>query len=176
VERFGREGELLAALVNGIDARQQKAKTETIMVEQRLEADINDSALLVHTMRIVADKFSHELRTRNLTAPKVTAAIKYRDGKSVQKTMVLPSPADDFDTIAKAAVCAFEALYTRRVGVRTMSLRVNSPTTPTGQLSLFETQKERRQRLLGNAIVKVRRRNTFGVLISGSDVRAAKGL
>ena len=176
VERFGHEGELLAALTSGIDARPQKTKAATIAVEQRLEADINDTEILVHTMRLVADKLCHELRMRNLTAPKVTAAIKYRDGKTVQKTITFPASADEFDTIAKAAVSAFQALYIRRVGVRTMSLRVTAPTTPTGQLSLFETQKERRQRLLGDAIVKVRRRNVFGAILSGSDVRAAKGL
>jgi DNA polymerase-4 len=176
VERLGSEGEALAALVNGIDARPHTAKAATLFVEQRLEADINDSALLVHTMRLVADRLCHELRMHGLAAPKVTVAIRYRDGRTGQKTVTFPAPADDFDTVATATVGAFAALYTRRVGVRTMSLSVNAPATPTYQLSLFETQKERRRRLLGDAIVKVRRRNTFAAVLSGSDVTAAKGL
>jgi DNA polymerase-4 len=176
VERFGKEGELLAALSRGLDAGPRKAKPTSVVVEQRLDVDINDDGLLAHTMRIVADKLCYELQTHNLIAGKLTAGLRYRDGKAVQKTMTLPSPANDFLLIANSAVGAFKALYTRRVGVRTMSLRAGAPATPTGQLSLFETDDERRQRLLGNAIVKVRRKNVFGVVLSGSDVQAARSL
>ncbi len=175
VERLGSEGELLAALINGIDSRPRRAKAEAIAVEQRLDGDTNDTDLLVHTMRLAADKLCHELRTRSVTAQKLTVGIRYRDGKQARKTVAFAAPADDFDTVAAAAVGAFAALYTRRVGVRTMSLKVTAPKAPSYQLSLFETERERRQRKLGDAIVKVRKRNTFGAVLSGSDVSAFGG-
>jgi hypothetical protein len=79
-------------------------------------------------------------------------------------------PLDDFNCIAGAAVKLFKALYTRRVGIRSIMLRANRPQTQSGQLSLFDTPWEEKQRGISRGITDVRRRMSFNAVLSASDV------
>jgi nucleotidyltransferase/DNA polymerase involved in DNA repair len=174
VDRFGAEGELLYALTSGNDTRPAASPSPSIMVESVLERDTNDADMLLHTVRICADKLCHELKIRNLATDRLTVTLCYRDGKIVQKTASFGSFTDDFTGIAKAAATTFDALHTRRVGVRTIRLQVKKPEAQTGQLNLFESIRDMQQRRVSEQITDVRRRMSFGAVCCASDLRALR--
>jgi hypothetical protein len=170
VDRFGPEGELLYALTGGNDTRPVASHSPSIVVDSVLDRDTNDAGLLLHTVRLCVDKLCHELKTRNLATGRLAMTLNYRDNKKTQKTVTFAHTLDDFNRIAGTAVKLFKALYTRRVGIRSIVLRANKPQTQSGQLSLFDTPWEEKQRSVSRGITDVRRRMSFDAVLSASDV------
>ena len=168
IRRFGMEGEKLYTLTSGVESDSGGARGKALYAETVLDRDINDRVLLVQNVRYTADKLCHGLKIENARTKRLSFILKYTDYRTVQKAALLSSPTNDFITIAQASIRLFEALYQRRVAIKSMKLVAGRPQGDTGQLDLFETDGQKRQRSLGCAITEIRKQMGFGIVLSAS--------
>lgn len=168
--RFGGEGEKLYTLACGMDLEEVRIVRRGILAETVLEKDINDDDELGRKVRLTADKLVFHLRKAGLQADKLTMAIRYADGKAARKTAAIKPRTDEFRILADKAQEMFRTLYQRRVAIRAIALTAPAPKQDTGQTDLFESQGDRRQKALGDALAKIRNRSGFGVILSGANV------
>jgi DNA polymerase-4 len=168
--RFGGEGEKLYTLACGLDLETVRSERRDLAAETVLEEDLNDDDALARAVRFTADKLVHQLRGAGLQADRLVMAIRYADGKAVRKTLPVRPRTDGFRALADKAQELFRALYQRRVALRAISLAAPAPKRDTGQTNLFETQIDRRQQALGDAMAKIRSRSGFGAILSAANV------
>ncbi|MEO6094646.1 MAG: hypothetical protein ABIW76_02855 [Fibrobacteria bacterium] len=168
--RFGGEGEKLYTLACGMDLEEIRIVDRGVQAETVLEEDINDDDELGRKVRLTADKLVFQLRRAGLLADKLVMAIRYADGKSARRTLIIRPRTDDFRILADKAQGIFPVLYQRRVALRSIGLEVPAPKQDTGQTDLFESQGDKRQKALGDALAKIRDRSGFAVILSGANV------
>ncbi|MDB5103129.1 MAG: dinB [Fibrobacteres bacterium] len=168
--RFGGEGEKLYTLACGMDLEEVRIVHRGIAAETSLEEDVNDNDELDRKVRLTADKLVFHLRKAGLQADKLILSLRYADGKTARKTAVVRPRTDEFRILADKAREMFRVLYQRRVALRSISLAAPAPKQDTGQTDLFESQGDRRQKALGDALAKIRGRSGFGAILSGANV------
>jgi DNA polymerase-4 len=181
--RFGGEGDRLYTLSCGLDLEETRAAATAggapcgvatpggVVAETALEEDLNDEDALDRQVRLTADKLVFRLRKAGLQADALTLSILYADGKAVRKTSAVRPRTGDFRTLAGKARELFRILYQRRVALRSIALTAPAPKRDTGQTDLFESQGDRRQQALGDALAKIRDRCGFNAVLSGANVR-----
>ncbi|MDD5674142.1 MAG: hypothetical protein PHC61_08270 [Chitinivibrionales bacterium] len=168
MRRMGAEGEKVYALAGGNAAQSARAAVAPIKAETVLDADINDQEALRQMVRNTADKFCFELKRKNYNIERFTFTLTYTDHKKVQKTASLPTATNDFLTITGKASALFFELYQRRVAIKSMGLIAGNAQPETGQLSLFETVREQKQKALSASIVDVREKMDFSSVLSAA--------
>jgi DNA polymerase-4 len=173
VTRFGLEGEKLYSMVSGSTVGTVVRKPERIVSETVLENDINDMDIIIQKVRHTVDKLCFLLKNGDVQVRKFTLIIRYSDNKKSQKTVALPHMTNDFLTMANYAQQAFKVLYQRRVAIRSIMFDTKDVRPDPCQTSLFETSWERKRAALARQIVKVRNENSFGAVVSGSNVTPA---
>jgi DNA polymerase-4 len=170
VRRFGAEGERLYALTMGLLPEREAKPAPQLFAEATLDRDINDMGKLLDRVRFIADKLCFLLKSGNRCIGRFTFQLTYGDGKTAQRTVVLPCFTNAYLEIAGRACDAFLALYQRRVAVKTLRLSATRPETDPGQTELFETEQDKRQRALGVQITRVREKAGFESIRSGAQV------
>ena len=152
-----------------MDAKKKVEKKKTIEVETVLDRDINDEKMLRQHVRYTADKLSHLLKTESAWTSRLTFVLAYTDNRTTQKTASFASPTHDSGTLTETALQLFRDLYQRRVAIKMIRLVVRWPRQDTGQINLFESAGEKRQRTIDHAITKVRTRLGFDSVIPAAN-------
>ncbi len=168
VARFGKEGEKLYSMANGVDTKTAVGPKNALHAEHVLEWDINDLGHLIQNVRYAADKLCHELKVNTAWTNRMTFVLRYADNRTAQKTAAWVSPTNDFLTLSQVATKLFKDLYQRRVAVKSMKLMVTRPKKEKAQLGLFETDWEKKQRQVSGAITEIRKRMGFDTVVSAS--------
>lgn len=171
VHRFGKEGERLYGLATGIESQCQASASRVVQSETVLRWDINDVSLLVQNVQLMSDRFCYQLKILNLQAKGITLTLKYRDNRLVWKAEQLEIPTNEFFRIAPLALRLFDNLYKRRVAAKSIRLAAKQLQTDSGQLSLFETDSERRCRKIDQVITNIRKKMGFRSILSASYLR-----
>lgn len=167
--RLGKEGERVYSLARGVESRPEPSVgTRPVQTETVLDRDINDTDALVQNVRLTADRLCFELKRRGLQARRVTFLLRYADNRTVQRSAAFSVPTDDVTTVSHGVVRVFHELYQRRVAIKSLTLTVRQPQQATGQLGLFETGPEARQRRLDEAVTDVRKRMGFASVRNGA--------
>ena len=167
--RLGKEGERVYSLTRGIEPRfTQLADPRPIGAETVLDRDINDTELLIQNVRLTADRLCYRLKQKGFQTRRIMFLLRYADNRTEQRSAAFPVPTDDLETISHAAVQVFHELYQRRVAIKSVTLTVKQPRRATGQLSLFETKAQTKQRQLDAAVTNVRNRMGFDSVRNGS--------
>jgi DNA polymerase-4 len=167
--RFGAEGERLYALAHGIDTGETATPAAPIEVETMLDRDTSDRELLLQYLRRTVDRFCHCLRIKGLTVHTARLVIRYTDNKRTQKTVGLAGHAIGYQSLVAAMTGAFDTLCVRRVGIKSILMTGVRCEAAGGQVELFESAWEGKQRDLGEKIADVRQRMDFDALFSGAD-------
>ncbi len=170
--RLGREGELLYSLSRGIDCVIETPLKE-VASETTLDRDINDLGPLRQHVKLTADALCYKLQTQGLRARRLTFVLRYADDRRSQRTATFAFPTHEFSEIGDVAVQVFEEVYQRRIAIKSIRLVVKQPQVESGQLNLFETAAEKRQRCLDEAVTQVRDKMGFGSILSASYLEAA---
>jgi DNA polymerase-4 len=170
VKRFGREGEKLYALVQGFDLKSKATQSLELHVETVLKKDIFQIPLLHRYIRHTADKLCFLLKSHHLLINKLTLVLTYTDSKTVQKTTSIPK-TNDLPIIIEKLLILFEDLYQRRVAIKSLKISVKNPNKFDGQLMLFDTKQNQKQRLFWEGITQVRNRLNFNTLCSAAALR-----
>lgn len=170
MDRFGAEGEKLYGMTGGLYEKTRNTTPVAFHVETIFHSDINDISVLSRHIKYASDKFCYQIKTHDICIRQFTMALKYSDNKKTQKTVKLPCETNDFTAIADAASRMFTELYQRRVAIRSITISAKHAEPDSGQLNLFESQWERKQRQLAEGIVKVRNKFQFNSVVSGTNV------
>jgi DNA polymerase-4 len=160
---LGPDGDRVAALALGLEpdpARRSKAPSEEVV----LPRDENDREVLRGAVHQLSDRLAFALRERSLGAHEIRLSLSWSDGSDAGASVRPPLPVEDFLSLREAAWKLLDQLDERRVAVR--SLRLSAPRTfvLVGQEDLFATPETQRQRRLGGALDKVRRRQGFAAV------------
>lgn len=170
VRHFGRDaGDRLFGLVRGMEGRSRVQTAQHFEAETVLEEDVNDETALRQTLHLTVDKTCHALRSAGQVARAITVRLTYTDNRSRQKTVVLPASSDEYGALCRTADRLFDALHTRRVGLKSCSIRAGRTTPSTGQGDLFAGIGEARQQRLGKAITDIRQRLGFDAVRTAQD-------
>lgn len=172
-DHFGAEGERLYGLSRGFDLKAERRAAPKVSARTVLDRDINEQEALLAKLTLTADRLCFELKKEALKADRVALTLAYTDRRSAQKTFALPQPTHDFMGVARHARAAFLTLYQRRVALRSMTLAVNRPRSDPGQLSLFTTPADDKQRRLGEAITAIRRKLDFSAITCAANAGGA---
>jgi DNA polymerase IV len=167
--RFGAEGERLYALAHGLDTGETAAPAAPIEVETVLDRDTGDRDLLLQYLRRTVDRFCHRLRITGTAVHAARLVIRYTDNKRTQKTVGFAGDAVGYQPLVAAMTGAFDALCVRRVGIKSILMTGVRCEAASGQVELFESAWEGKQRDLGATIADVRQRMDFDALFSGAD-------
>jgi DNA polymerase-4 len=171
--RFGTEGERLYAMACGEEATERILRQKTFEEKTVLPNDLNDRTLLIQRVRETLDRLCHNLKSSDVQARRLTIFLKYTDDRVVRKTTVLIHPTNAFVTLSPLAVRLYGDLDRRRVSIRSIQLSATGLCGESGQMNLFETEKERKDQSLERAIVAVRSRMGFKNIIRASYLKAA---
>jgi DNA polymerase IV len=172
VARFGGEGERLYCMAHGIDVRNGAAGSGPLFVETVLERDTGDSALLLQYLHRTVDRFCHAARLAHLAVRSVLLSICYTDRKCARKTIVFSRETDDYLTIMRRVKAAFDGLYSRRVGLRSLAMSGRRLGEGSGQTELFAGEWDDKQGRLGGSIARVREQSGFDAVFTGGDYGA----
>lgn len=154
---LGKNGLMLWKRANGIDNSQVEHYSEqkSMSSERTFEQDTTDVIRLRLLMRSMAEKLAFELRKKQKMAGCVAVKIRYSnfDTHTQQKRI----PYTSFDHVLMDIVSElFEKLYSRRMLIRLVGVRLSDLVSGVQQLDLFEDTPEMIS--LYNAMDKVRLR------------------
>jgi len=170
VKRFGKEGEKLFKMVRGIDPITKAPHPRILHAESVFKKDITHLQTIARYIRHTVDKLCHQLIAQHLLIDKFTFILKYTDHKTVQKSTSLPAATNELPMIMKRAAQLFESLYQRRVGIKSIKITAKNPMMNAGQLSLFDTERERKGRRFWNGIARVRSKLHFNTLFCAGEL------
>ncbi len=140
---LGKNGISIWKKANGIDPTPVISYFEqkSMSTEQTFEQDTTDIRYLNELIIRMSEKLAFELRTKQKLTGCITVKIKYSnfDTHSVQKKVPYTSFDHDIITTAQGL---FKKLYTRRMLIRLLGIRLSGLITGTQQLNLFEDTPE----------------------------------
>lgn len=165
VRHFGSEGEKLYSMAHGISAVSRTTSPPLLSSEAVLERDTNDEEELRRKVTYHADRLCFLLKTDGHCIDRFMISITYGDNRSFRKTVHLPAFTSDYRTIADYAGRAFFELYRRRVAIKSLRLAAKNPQPDPGQMSLFETVWEQKQKAVGAQITRVRNKLCFDSIV-----------
>lgn len=160
---LGKEGNSLWQKANGLDDapvvpyREQKSMSK----EQTFEQDTIDMELLRKTIRSMVSELAFELRSEGKIAGTITVKIRYSDFQTYDRQATLPYTHLD-SVLIPAALEVFQKLYTRRVLVRLIGVKLSNLVHGSPQIDLFQATEE--QTGLHQAMDSIRKRFGFQFL------------
>jgi DNA polymerase IV len=140
---LGKNGLLIWRKANGIDPSPVKPYTErkSISSEHTYEQDTTDLAVLRQTLSHMVEKLAFEMRSKQKLAGCVTVKIRYTnfDTHTLQKQIAYTA----FDHILLDTVFGlFEKLYSRRMLIRLVGVKLSQLVGGAQQLNMFEDTPE----------------------------------
>ncbi len=141
---FGKNGRILWDKAHGIDNTPVIPFTErkSISTETTFEADTIDMRKLRSTLTGMAEKLAFKLRNKKKLTANISVKIRYSDFETVSRQMQIPYTSSDKILIEKTLEL-FDKLYTRRVLVRLVGVRLGKLAHGNYQINLFDdTERE----------------------------------
>ncbi|TAL30736.1 MAG: DNA polymerase IV [Spirochaetes bacterium] len=141
---LGKMGTHLWTLAQGIDDREISLEWErkSFSEETTFERDVDDEALIEHTLTHLADTLSRRMRRDGLRCKTISLKIRVEGFKTYTRSRTLDAAIDDTRTILDTALGHFrnfdrEGRKVRLVGIAITGLREPGPESAR-QLTLFE--------------------------------------
>ncbi len=136
---MGKHGIAIWKKANGIDSSPviQYNENKSISTERTFDSDTTDAHKLKSIVRAMAENTAFQLRKKQKVAACVTVKIRYADfqTKTIQKR--IPYTAADHEIIQTVSEL-FDKLFTRRLLVRLVGVRLSDLVTGNHQMRLFD--------------------------------------
>lgn len=145
---FGRWGRQLWTLANGIDDRPvgEDGERKSYSEETTFESDLDDEGLVERTIFELADELARRIRRDGLRAKTVTLKLRMEGFETHTRSLTLPEPVDDTQTIRRVAVGHFRCYARDGRRVRLVGISVSNLVSENGemeqQLDLFSCSKK----------------------------------
>lgn len=156
---IGKNGIELWKKANGIDNTPVEPYTErkSISTEHTFDLDTTDLYLIKSIISGMVEKLSYQLRTEGFLTATVVVKIRYNNFDTETKQVKIPYTSFDH-VILKSSLDLFSKLYTRRMRLRLIGIRLTGLVRGTYQINMFEDTTEMLS--LYQAIDKIK--NRFG--------------
>lgn len=156
---IGKNGVELWKKANGIDNAAVEPYTErkSLSTEHTFEMDTTDIHLIKSLISGMVEKLSYQLRTEGYLTATIVVKIRYNNFDTETKQMRIPYTSFDH-ILLKSALELFTKLYTRRMRLRLIGIRLTGLVRGTYQINMFEDTTEMLS--LYQAIDKIK--NRFG--------------
>jgi DNA polymerase IV len=156
---IGKNGVELWKKANGIDNAAVEPYTErkSLSTEHTFEMDTTDIHLIKSLISGMVEKLSYQLRTEGYLTATIVVKIRYNNFDTETKQMRIPYTSFDH-VLLKSALELFTKLYTRRMRLRLIGIRLTGLVRGTYQINMFEDTTEMLS--LYQAIDKIK--NRFG--------------
>lgn len=156
---IGKNGIELWKKANGIDNTPVEPYTErkSISTEHTFDMDTTDLYMIKSIISGMVEKLSYQLRTEGFLTATVVVKIRYNNFDTETKQVKIPYTSFDH-VILKSSIDLFNKLYTRRMRLRLIGIRLTGLVRGTYQINMFEDTTEMLS--LYQAIDKIK--NRFG--------------
>lgn len=174
--RFGDGMVWLQQHARGLDDSpvEERGEAKSVSRETTFEQDSVDSAMLKATLRYFAEKLGAELRDMDKMARTVTLKLRYADFETVNRGSTSRTATNLDDAIFRAAVQLLESTLAKKYRpVRLIGLEVSNLTGAETQLSLFDAETKRLEKL-DRAIDRVRDKYGFDAIQTGYTIELKK--
>ena len=172
-DRFGRHGEHLLQLANGIDGRPviPDREAKSISHETTFSVDIDDPALLRAWLLELTEQVARRLRRHGLRARTVMLKVRYWDFRTITRSHTLPAATSSTGTLWEAASGMFSLLEAKLHPVRLLGMGTSGlEQEGQVQLSLFDEPDRRKQHNLDSTSDEIRNRFGTSALRRGSQL------
>ncbi len=151
VEMFGKIGRDLVRRAKGLDNRPIATSREakSISQERTFARDKNDGAELRKIIRSLSEGVGRQLRNSNLCSSTIKLKIRWPDFITLSRQVTLEQSTDNGEVIFAAAYQLFQKVWDQRRAVRLVGVGVSGLGPPTRQLSLWDSDWQKQQRLQG---------------------------
>ncbi len=140
---FGKNGRVLWNRAHGRDESPVVPYHErkSISTETTFESDTIDVLMIRSILTAMVEKLAFKLRSEQKLTSCISVKIRYSDFETVSKQIHIPYTSSDKNLIAHAMEL-FEKLYTRRVLIRLVGIRLSKLVHGSYQISLFDDTEE----------------------------------
>ncbi|OGS80066.1 MAG: DNA polymerase IV [Candidatus Fluviicola riflensis] len=141
---MGKHGIAIWKKANGIDLSpvRQYNEHKSISTERTFDSDTTDARKLKSIIRAMAENTAFQLRKRQKVSACITVKIRYSDFQTYTMQKRVPYTAADHEIIQTVSEL-FDKLFTRRLLVRLVGIRLSDLVTGNHQMRLFEPQADR---------------------------------
>ncbi|MFA5079324.1 MAG: DNA polymerase IV [Dehalococcoidia bacterium] len=167
--RFGDGMVWLQQHARGLDSStvEERGEAKSVSRETTFEQDTVDMATLRATLRYFSEKLGAELRDMDRMTRTVTLKLRYTDFETVSRGMTSRLATNLDDEIFREALKLLESTLGKKFRpVRLIGLEVSNLTGPETQLSLFDNETKRLEKL-DRAIDRVRDKYGFDSIQTG---------
>lgn len=135
---FGKNGKIMWQKANGIDHSPliPYHEKKSISTERTFMQDTIDTRKLLDFVTAMVEQLAYELRYSHKVCSTISIKLRYADFQTVSKQKSIPYTAVDHTLIARAKEL-FGALYTRRVRIRLVGIRLSDLAGGGHQIDLF---------------------------------------
>ncbi|HTO16929.1 MAG TPA: DNA polymerase IV [Edaphocola sp.] len=164
---LGANGLLIWRKANGLDdtAVQPYQEQKSMSKEHTYEQDTIDMELLQRTIARMVDELSFELRTSKKLSGNISIKIRYSNFETFTKQQKITYTCSA-KTLEERAMTLFKRVYTKRLLIRLIGVKVSDLVSGAYQINLFDDTEE--DLALTNALDSIRLRFGKGKIIRGS--------
>ncbi len=140
---MGKNGRTIWLKANGVDHSPVQPYTgqKSISSEHTFDRDTTDMTILRQTLAYMVEKLAFELRTKQKLTGCITVKIRYSNFDTHSLQQQIPYTAFDHLLLNKVNAL-FDRLFTRRMLIRLVGVRLSQLVTGTPQLNMFEDTSE----------------------------------
>ncbi len=172
--KFGKHGIMMWEYANGIDNSEVKyirEKPKGIGNSITLPQDISDINKLEEILLNIADQVAYRLRKENLVANVVNVQLRTKNFVDTSHQKKLPYATSNTKQIYNVAKELLRELYKKGTAIRLVGLRVdNLEEKNQMQLSIFDTQEEKKLDKLDETIDKLKEKYGYNFIKRGSNL------
>ncbi|PTB96284.1 DNA polymerase IV [Marivirga lumbricoides] len=142
-QTFGKNGSLLWQRANGIDHSPITPYSEqkSISTESTFHHDTMDVKQMKIILTAMVEKLAYKLRSQNRLTCNISIKIRYSNFDTENKQKKIPYTAND-ETLIRYAKELFQQLYTRRMMIRMIGVRLSGLVHGNYQINLFDDTQE----------------------------------
>lgn len=175
VATFGKNGQIIWNKAHGIDNSPVVPYVErkSISTESTFETDSIDVKKMKSILTAMVEKLAFKLRSEKKLCACISVKIRYSDFETTSKQLHIPHTSSDKVLIDKA-LGLFDKLYTRRVLIRLIGIRLSKLAHGNYQISLFDDTQEEIN--LFEATDRIKTKYGAGALMRASTLDAGSRL
>lgn len=174
-QTFGKNGTILWQRANGIDYSPITPYSEqkSISTESTFHHDTMDVKQMQIILTAMVEKLAYKLRSQNRLTCNISVKIRYSNFDTENRQKKIPYTAND-ETLIRYAKELFQQLYTRRMMIRMIGVRLSGLVHGNYQINLFDDTQEHIQ--LFQAMDNIRNKHGTESIVRASTLGLDKRL
>jgi DNA polymerase-4 len=176
VHHFGKHGFDMWRHAQGIDTRpvEPEQETKSISNEITFTKDIRDEEELRQVLRELAENVARRLRKSNLSGRTIQIKLRWTDFTTLTRQVTLSPATQDDKIIMSQALQLFEKHWPEGKAVRLIGVGVSNLEDSLHQLSLWETEQDKKNRQLQGTLDELRQKFGDSAIERGSKLKKRK--